>query len=882
MTEENRTIDEHLAAEARGKGGAGNGSRAQLRVIPMPQKRELHPKHLEQLRASGLSDETIELAELYTEGNFKVLAELMNRRIWPRTCGAALVFPFFEPGIADPIAYRVRPTTPRVDNRRRKHRTVKYDQAEDAGVLVYLPPRARKHDWYASRSQPLYWTEGEKKALLLDQLGLCAIGLTGVYNFGDVRHKDQTGEERFHPIIRQHVIVDGRAHVIVFDADAAKNEDVMRAAQRLSGLLQHYGAGSVRFVTPPSTDHKGIDDHYHAFGEVATRELLSTATEIEGIDPKEPHTKARAFKALRHAPVDEDVCVPPDYDVRKDGSLWKVGDAKNGDQKVASSTMLVQRYLSDQYTGEGRADVCFERDGAWHSTCVTLRALCDARTMVAELSSIGAPVTSNSAGKLVDWFDDLGRANSGRLVTVPSVSRAGWHRIGAGGHPSSGSNGHDPGKSNGASVAQATRVFVLNEPVFAADETKLLALDTRGDRRKIFGAMRPRGSYEAHLSALQQAFAADPVCAAMICGALAAPLLLPLSAPNFAVHLPGDSSRGKTSMLKIAGSIYGDPNNEQWVANWNSTAVAAELRAATLCDLPQCYDEVGAGDVQAIERLVYMLIGGGGRSRGSKDLTIRETPSWRTVVLSTGERELAGEETATGAQVRVVQLPVGGFGELGAAEIDALRQGCIDNAGQFGRLYVERLLDVDDWAPFVAAYQRQIAQFRLAARNPLQGRVATYFALLAMAEAIAAQMELGDPTGQTMHRLFAAIDRRQEVRPLAERALDLVSDWVLSESDSFPFLVPDVTGAEEPKGRNGGRPVNGFRKHEGRLLLLIPSQLRGFLDRHKLSTASVTREWAARGWLQTDGGRLGKVVRIGGKPTRVYALVIEREGESLR
>jgi hypothetical protein len=826
-------------------------------VSDLPATRVLHDKHLEQLKASGLTEETVALAELYTEGDYRRLAELVNRKSWPRTCGPALVFPFFLPGSDQPIAYRVKPTTPRVDNRARKPRVIKYDQAEDAGMLVYLPPRSRKGGWLGSLGSPLYWTEGEKKALCLDQMGLATIGLTGVWNYTDAKHKLDTNEERLHPVIREHVMVHGRIHVIVFDADARSNQNVMMAAERLAGLLKFAGAGSVKFVCPPSVDHKGIDDHYVAFGEVATSELLATATELDGIDPQEPLSKVRTFKALRTAPVADDMRVPVDYDVHKDGSLWKAAtDSKHGDTKVATRAILIQRYLNDHYSGEGRADVCFERDGRWATMCVSLRALADNRTMVAELAGQGAPVTSNNASKLIDWFEDLDRANVGKIPQVPSVARAGWHMV------------------------NRERVFVLDEAL-GVDEAATILLDTRGDRRKIFGAMKPKGTLEEHTKWLSKAFAADPVCAAMICGALAAPLLEPLASNNFALHLPGDSSRGKTSMLKIAASVFGDPHSEQWVANWNTTAVAAELRAAVLTDLPQCYDEVGAADAQTIERMVYMLIGGGGRSRGQRDLTMRETPSWRTVVLSTGERGLAEDDTATGAQVRVVQLPVSGFGKLSGSEIDELREACAAHAGNFGREYIKWLLGIEDWDPFRAAFARRIQKLRLEVKTPLQGRIANYFALLAMAEALAAQIGLGDENGLTMHQLFRACDRREDVRGLAERSLELVCDWVMAQPDAFPFLIPDTSGIDEPKAKRT-HVIHGFRKNEGRTLYLIPAQLRGLLDQHRLSTTSVVREWASKGWLQSDDKRYGKIVRIGGRGTRVYALNIEDGGLGLR
>lgn len=846
-------------------GGGGKPPRRPKVVLLIPQKREVSEKHLANLRESALTDETIKLAELYTESSHHALAALVERKTWPRLCGAALVFPFYYPDATEPHAARVRPTTPRVIKKGTKRHEVKYDQAESHGQLTYFTPRARAGRWYADASRVCYWTEGEKKTLVFDQLGLCCVGLTGVWNWGDKKHKQETGEERLAPVLREHVAIMGRRHVIVFDADYHTNEDIQLAAARLCGVLLAAGALSVRFVCPPSREQKGIDDYFAAYGGEHMLKLLESADTIEPADPKEPLQLVRKLKALKDAPIANDLRVPEGYEVQRDGALWRSGDEKHGDVKVARSPILIQRHLDDYYTHDGRTDICFDRDGRWVSLCVTRRAIADSRTMIAELTPFGAPVTSNNAAKIVDWLEDFERVNSGRIERVACVARAGWHTI------------------------DDERVFVLDKPIFQDPERERpLALDTRGDRRKLFSALAPRGHFSEHLAALKRAWQADPACAAMICGALAATLLEPLGMPNFAMHSSGDSSRGKTSMLKIAASTFGDPHNDQWVASWNTTHVAAELRAATLTDLPQCYDEVGASDPAQIERLVYMLVNGGGKTRGTRELVLRETPSWRTVVLSTGERELADHRTATGAQVRVIPLPVVSFGNLTAAEVDLVRETCAANAGSFGRAWTEFVLAIDDWGAFrdsLAQYTQVLREQAKVAEggtstNTLETRVASYFAVLAVAEDIAAQLGLGERGGRTMLNLFTDKEHRDSVEPLADRLEGLVHDWTTSEPDAFPQLEMGQAGEEDrlPKSARPNGRLYGFRKPG--CIIFIPAQFRAFCDGHRVSSLEGLRAWKHRGWLVHDAGRLDKNLRIGGKTQRFYVLLTQPEDEA--
>lgn len=823
-------------------------------VVPLPAKRELAENHITQLRASGLTPEQCALAALYSEHHPARLAELVDRRVWPRAQGGALVFPFYLPGAAEPYAYRVRPNNPRTEKRKNgKERAVKYDQASTAGLLVYFPPRACASEWYRDAARAVYWTEGEKKSLALDQLGYACVGLTGIWNWLDSPHRESTNEKRLHPHIAQHVTIAGRTHVIVYDYDVAQEDKKMRAARELAGVLRAAGATEVRFVHPPSADQKGVDDFLHAHGEDATRTLLSTAGDLEPIAPDAPLPRLRSLKPLKDAPLDESLRMPEGFELRRDGSLWAeaaAGNARARDTLVAHSPLYITRKLIDHYTAEERVEFAFARsDDHWVTMAASARAMRDSRTLVAELAMFGVPVTSTSAARVVDWLDAFDHANP-QLARVVCMPTSGWHKV------------------DGTAVFAAHTIYVPEGALTDA------VVDSRGDRRRVFDALTPRGELEAHVDALRRAWSTDPTCALMICAAFAATLLEPLRAPNFAVHLAGDSSRGKTSQLKCAASVFGDPSNAHWLPSWNTTAAGAEARAAVLCDLPQCYDEV-QGDVEETERLLYSLVNGRGRTRASKDMQTREASTWRTVVLSTGERELAGDDTATGAKVRVLQFGVHGFGKLTASEVDALVEACTSNSGQVGSAWLKRLVSYDDWIGARAGLVEVTKRMRGEAGDPLQGRVAAYYALLAVTERFTAEwIGLGNKKGETMTALFTglgggtgALERTSQVQNVGERARDLVHDWVLSDPDAFPEL-------EGPLGdydaRSKGKLRHGFRR-DG-LIFLIPSEFRSFCTRNRLWALEVVRQWSRSGWSLRDHGRLDKSVKIGGQTTRFYVL----------
>lgn len=226
----------------------------------------LSDEHLAHLRTSGLTDETLELAGLYTEHAAHRLAKLLKRRSYSPDCGSAIVFPFLAPGASVPHAFRIKPERPREGGG-------KYDQ--EYGIqLVYFPPRARLGDWYRDAQRTLYIGEGEKKGLALDQLGYACVALTGCFNFLDPK-RDKNGADRFDPQITEHVVLADREIVLVLDADVATNPNVKKAMGRLAKLLYAGGARHVLKTWSDVEGAKGVDDHLALCGEQATRAMLA-------------------------------------------------------------------------------------------------------------------------------------------------------------------------------------------------------------------------------------------------------------------------------------------------------------------------------------------------------------------------------------------------------------------------------------------------------------------------------------------------------------------------------------------------------------------------------------------------------------------------------
>jgi hypothetical protein len=793
--------------------------------LPPPTARTLTEAHRRHLReSSGLTDATIDAADLYSIETRDEAIALLGRT-HPLHSGFAIAIPFHFPGAPPlaPFAFRVRPDHPWYDKQRKRH--AKYDQPSGVGIMVYFPPRARADGLLQADGTQL-WTEGEKKALALEQLGYTVVGLTGVDSWSAKRAKGDRGPRTIHPTILAHVRITGREHVLVYDQDAWENAGVMRAAHAFADALRAAGASAVWFVTPPKLcPCKGIDDYLAMFGAEQARQVIEQDAQVLQ-DPAElTATAASAVECLAGAPIPADMVIPRGYQISATGLVTCAA----GDRTVVvgPAPIMITARAADYVTGEQNATVTWKANGAWATAQVTRKALIDARAMVAELGPVGAPVTSQTAKYMAPWFLALELANESVLPVARAVSHTGWIGV--------------PGEAGAA--------FVLDH----AD-----GFTVAGELDRVAPALRPRGDFEAHAAALRRAWDTGPIMRRIMCAALAATLLKPLRSRGFALHLCGDSSRGKTTMLRIAASIFGDPDDPAWVATWNTTANAAELRAATLSDLPLCYDEVGASDPVTVQRLIYTLANGESRGRLTATAAAQRARHWRTVVLSAGEIPL-GEGMATGAQARVVALNVEGFGTLDgdAAAIHALASDCARHAGSFGARWIADLLaqDPDGWAHIVKLRDHARAKYLGDTKAAgVRSRTADYYSLLGVVEALLVQAY-----GFAEHESVCSGQHADGVDPepiesAAEAMAAELETWIASNPEAFPTAQQTTRGSVRPPHSHPG-PRHGIRVVDdtGEVIetWLNARSLRDLFVKHNRSYMSVMREWAKAGRIET-------------------------------
>lgn len=217
----------------------------------------LLPRHVQDLKKSGLSDGTIETLGFYS-ADPEEIKSLLDRSL---SVGPGLVIPYPD---SSPSYVRVKPDNPSLY----WGRLAKYLAPKGAGNRAYIPPQTQEA--VSNSKKHILITEGEKKAAKADQEGFPCIGISGVWCF--LQDKRLIADLANIEWARRRVY-------LVYDSDIRHNQNIRLAAHRLACELT--GRGALVFVVAlpggGSDEKVGLDDFLIANGGEGLRALLSDA-----------------------------------------------------------------------------------------------------------------------------------------------------------------------------------------------------------------------------------------------------------------------------------------------------------------------------------------------------------------------------------------------------------------------------------------------------------------------------------------------------------------------------------------------------------------------------------------------------------------------------
>lgn len=190
--------------------------------------------------------------------------------------------------------------------------------------------------------------------------------------------------------------------------------------------------------------------------------------------------------------------------------------------------------------------------------------------------------------------------------------------------------------------------------------------------------------------------------------ALAAPLVKLVEVENWhgiPAVLTGPSGIGKTTVCKVACSMYGRPSHflRSALAS-GSTMTAMVMRVGVARHLPLIFDELTKREQKEVQDLLYMLSNGRDKDRGSADGTLKENKyTWDTVALGTSNdnitellSQMEARDIAEATQIRVFEIALphdyneGIWSDLNV--VDVVEHQLLENYGHAGRAWLQYVL----------------------------------------------------------------------------------------------------------------------------------------------------------------------------------------------
>lgn len=323
--------------------------------------------------------------------------------------------------------------------------------------------------------------------------------------------------------------------------------------------------------------------------------------------------------------------------------VW-VGDKKNSEQ--IAGPVRVTAYTKDELTDtQGMVITWEDAHGHQHEEAFPLDVLHkDAKVLAQNLALRGLIVVPGKEQKLLHYLGSFDRKHADWIKSTPKV---GW-----------------------LDASEERLVYVLPDPaggVIASNKTERVVFQPE-QHSPSTATMHPQGTLADWQQYVSEPCRGNAFLVFSLCLAFAGPLVKSARAESGGIHFYGRSSRGKTTAAQVAASVFGcgaDPSDHglSYVQKWNATVNAFEALLAAHNDGLLVLDEIHTCDAKDFGSVIYNLAGGRGKSRLDKNAGLRQQRTWRTLVLSTGEKsarqkiEEENKRIFDGQRLRLLDVP---------------------------------------------------------------------------------------------------------------------------------------------------------------------------------------------------------------------------------
>ena len=525
------------------------------------------------------------------------------------------------------------------------------------------------------------------------------------------------------------------------------------------------------------------------------------------------------------------VRIPDDYELTKDGIVYK--DGKGDVLLICRIPVIISAIYYNLEDETEELEVSFYKFKRWNSF-LTTRSIINNQRSILQLGEKGIPITGENAKRMSDYLGQLDELNFDTLETKKCVSQFGWW----GNHflP------HYPGDIN---------------------------LKSDGSNKQLITGYEEEGNLDTWVEKVKPLLKND-LFNCMLKVSFASPLIKLLRARLFITHFWADSRAGKTAALKVALSVWGNP--DATMGNFNSTSVGIERMASLYNDLPFGIDEKQAvgNNKDFINNLVYMLGLGQGRTRGTKTGSIQSRSSWNMAIITTGEEPITSETSQTGISSRTLEL----YGPLFDRERDAIEMHrfTTKNYGLAGRKYIKYIIEnivvpksnlLDDLYDFFCKTLEEDKEENISSHIASVSLicVADYISNLIIFDIddIKATLCFGK-------RILEKLETQKET-DIVDKAYNYIKSWIIVNVNYFsPLSKTQIYGTHET--------IDGVLYY-----LVQPSILQQELTKQGYNYKKVMKGFNERGYILIESSQRRNTIRrtSGGTTTAYIAIRVDED-----
>jgi len=175
---------------------------------------------------------------------------------------------------------------------------------------------------------------------------------------------------------------------------------------------------------------------------------------------------------------------------------------------------------------------------------------------------------------------------------------------------------------------------IKGEFVHPALNTEYELITNVPEYQRLAEAFKPKGTLKEYSENVFPQLDNNRVALFYVYSSLASMLLEHHNVEPFIVDISDKTSTGKTALLRLAASVYGD--YKKLSATWNTTKVNIERRASFLNSFPLLLDDTQKGMEKIIKDTIYHFSSGEEKGRGNTK-AIDEIKRWNNILLSTGK-----------------------------------------------------------------------------------------------------------------------------------------------------------------------------------------------------------------------------------------------------